>query len=73
MLDIPFSHRRFIIFRDDYMYTTHDHLNNLLKGKEQVPDDVVDVLIFMMCHELRINPVAYAKLTIITLLLALAI
>lgn len=61
-----------VIWRDDYGYMTLDILYILLEGKEQVPNDVVDVLALMMWGDLLMNPLAYKSLSIVTHPLALA-
>lgn len=44
---------------------TRDNLYILLEGKEQVPHDVVDVLILLIHKELLINPLVYKKNVIV--------
>lgn len=61
-----------IIWIDDYGYTTHGSLYIILKGKEQVPDDVVDVLVLMIYEELLTNRLEYKKRNVVTWPLALA-
>lgn len=52
---------------------TRDHLYILLKGKEQVPDDVIEILVLMIYEKLLSNLLAYKMQTIIILPLALVI
>lgn len=52
MSSIPFVFCSSIALRDDYMFTIHDNLYILLKGKEQMLNDVVDMLIFITCDRL---------------------
>lgn len=62
----------FIIWRDNYRYTTNANLYVLLEGKEQVPNDVIDVLIPMIHEELLTNPLEYKKRFVVMRPLALA-
>lgn len=39
-----------VVWRDDCGFTTHENIYVLLEGKGQVPDNVVDVLVLIMCE-----------------------
>lgn len=60
-----------VVWRDDYGFTTLESLYILLEGKDQVLDDVIDVLVLMIHEQLLANPFAYKKRAIVTWPLAL--
>ena len=61
MSSTPFPCCSLIVWMDDYGFTSRDHLYVFLEGKEKVPNNVVDMLILIMCDKLLINPSAYPK------------
>lgn len=56
----------YVILRDYNGYTTRDNLYIILERKEQVVDDVVDVIILMIHEELLTNPLTYKKYVVVT-------
>ena len=62
-----------VVWRNEYGFTTRDHLFVLLEGREPVPDDVVDTLVLLLREELAEKPPKYNKRAVIIRPLALAL
>lgn len=50
-----------VVWRDDYWYARCESIYALLKDKDQVPNDVIDVLVLIMREQLLSNPLVFRK------------